>query len=138
MKRNVTLVVLLLAATQACGKSGSPGTEMNRNDGVIIVSGIFDHAGETLLSLKPVRRHAWRAGTLPDQKAGRFQVRVKYAGGEEQIVPFDALVADDAGRTRHGFFEVTIPVSGELESVSITDSSGRKQFAVIQASEIHP
>jgi len=104
--------------------------------GVVVVSGIFDPAGENLISLKPTRRYKYRSRTMPEQAQGRFRIKVEYTNGEATIVPFDALVADDAGGTRHGFFEVTIPITGEIASIRITDASGRKQFAFIKASEI--
>ena len=106
------------------------------NKGVVVVSGIFDHAGEKLLSLKPTRRYKSNSKTIPEQAQGRFRVKVEYTNGEATIVPFDALVSDDSGRTWHGFFEVTIPITGEIALIRITDASGRKEFAVIKASEI--
>jgi hypothetical protein len=112
--------------------------EAPESKGVVVVSGIFDHAGEKLLSLKPTRRYGWRSRGIPEQSQGRFRAKVEYSNGKETIVPFDALVADDAGRTRHGFFELTIPLEGEIVSISITDASGQKQFAFIKASEIRP
>jgi hypothetical protein len=112
--------------------------ETTESKGVVVVSGIFDHAGENLISLKPARRYNWRSRPIPEQSQGRFLVKVEYTNGEATIVPFDALVADDAGRTWHGFFEVTVPLKGKIASIRITDTSGRKQFALIKASEIQP
>ena len=108
---------------------------MSENKGVLVVSGIFDNAGENLLSLKPVRRYQWRSRPVPEQPQGRFVVRVEYENGGETLVPFDALVSDDAGRTRHGFFEVIVPLTGEPKSVRITDASGRKEFSHVKATE---
>lgn len=117
---------------------GATTMETTASKGVVVVSGVFDHAGENLISLKPTRRYSYRSRTIPEQSQGRFLVKVEYSNGDETIVPFDALVADDAGRTWHGFFEVTVPLKGEIASIRITDSSGRKQFALIKASEIQP
>jgi len=119
------------------GQTSTPSTanEMSENKGVVVVSGIFDAAGENLLSLKPVRRYRWRSRPVPEQPQGRFVVKVEYEGGGETLVPFDALVADDAGRTRHGFFEVIVPLAGEPKSVRITDAGGGKEFSLVKASE---
>ena len=110
--------------------------ETTEGRGVVVVSGIFDRAGENLISLKPTRRYKYRSRTIPEQAQGRFRVKVEYTDGEATVVPFDALVADDAGRTWHGFFEVTVPLKGEVALIRITDARGGKQFALIKASEI--
>jgi len=65
-------------------------------------------------------------------------VEIIYVSGEVITVPFDALVAGDSspGITQHGFFEVTVPVSGKIASILITDATRRTIFARIDGSEI--
>jgi hypothetical protein len=106
--------------------------------GVIVIQGIFDSTGERLLELKPLRRYTYHSGPIPDQREGRFAVRVAFASGITTTVHFDALVADDAGRMAHGFFEVVVPVSDEIASICITDASGRKIFACVSGAQIAP
>lgn len=110
------------------------------SEGVVVIQGIFDPAGKNLLELKPLRRYSWRSGPTPNQREGRFVVRVTYVTGKVTTVPFDALVADDSdpGVISHGFFEVVVPVSGEIASIRITDASGEITFALIDGSEIRP
>jgi hypothetical protein len=103
---------------------------------VVVIQGIFDAAGQKLLDLKPVRRYSYNSKPIPDQPQGQYKVTVTYTTGAPTIVPFDALVADDAGHTAHGFFEVTVPLSGEIAAIRITDASGQTVFATIEASEI--
>lgn len=114
------------------------GTASQGNMGVVVIQGIFDSAGENLLELKPVHRFAYSSPPIPNQSTGRFLVQVFFRNGEVTTVPFDALVADDAGRTQHGFFEVTVPVSSEIDYILITDAIGVKTFARINASDIIP
>lgn len=107
-------------------------------DSVIVIQGVFDAAGTTLLKLEPVRRHAWRSGPMPTQQEGIFVVTVTYVTGDSVSVPFDALIADDSdpGVTQHGFFQVTIPISGKMASIRITDAKGETTFARIEGAEI--
>ncbi len=110
-----------------------------QREGVVVIQGIFDSAGEKLLQLKPVRYYSWHSKhPTPYQQKGRFIVAITYASGKVTTVPFDALVADDSspGITEHGFFEVTIPVSGKIASILITDETRRTIFARIDGSEI--
>ena len=39
---------------------------------------------------------------------------------------------------QHGFFEVTVPVRGEIDYILITDAMSVKSFARVDASEIIP
>jgi hypothetical protein len=119
-----------------CGVTSSASTSDAPNEGVVVIHGIFDAAGEKLLKLEPVRRYAYQSRTNPDQREGRFAVRVTFVSGDVTTVPFDALVADDAGRTARGFFEVIIPVSDGIASIRITDASGGKTFAVVEGRQI--
>jgi hypothetical protein len=118
------------------GVTSSSSTSNAPNEGVVVIHGIFDAAGEKLLKLEPVHRYAYRSRTTPDQQEGRFAVRVTFVSGNVTTVPFDALIADDAGRIAHGFFEVIIPVSGGIASIRITDASGGKTFARVDGLQI--
>jgi hypothetical protein len=109
------------------------------SSGVVVIQGLFDSAGEKLLQLKPVRCYSWHSKQpTPYEQKGRFIVEITYASGEVTTVSFDALVADDSspGITKHGFFEVTVPVSGKIASILITDRIRRTIFARIDGSEI--
>jgi hypothetical protein len=115
----------------------SPGGARDAStEGVVVIQGIFDASGEKLLELKPVQRYAYHSRTIPGQREGRFVVTVTFMSGTATAVPFDALIADDAGRMVHGFFEVVIPVTDGIASICITDASGRKTFACVDGSKI--
>lgn len=105
---------------------------------VLVIQGIFDPSGMKLLELKPVRRvfQVYGPGSIPAR--GVFMVRIALVNGETNNVPFDAFVADDSpgGATVHGFFEVTIPVSGEIAAIRLTDAADRITFARIAGEEI--
>jgi hypothetical protein len=132
--KSVSKVVQSSYATS--GVTSSASTSHALNEGVVVIHGIFDAAGEKLLKLEPVHYYAYRSGTIPDQREGRFAVRVTFVSGNVTTVPFDALIADDAGQIAHGFFEVIIPVSGGIVSIWITDPSGQKIFASVDGSKI--
>jgi hypothetical protein len=153
-------VVIIAFALASCGKSAGGtakgGTDVhsvrlqasnpsstaeptdNPSDGVVVVQGIFDAAGERLLQLKPIHRYSYHSVPTPNQPQGRFAVIVTNASGRVTRVRFDALVSDDGspGGTRHGFFEVVVPVQGKIASVCITDADRRKTFACVEGSEI--
>jgi hypothetical protein len=135
--RVLTSGIEAVRSSDATSCTTSPeSTRPLSNDGVVVIQGIFDAAGEKLLKLKPVHRYAYRSRTIPDQKEGRFAVKLTFISGTVMTVPFDALVADDVGRTAHGFFEVVIPVSGGIASICITDMSGQKTFACIDGTKV--
>ena len=139
--RSITVTSTIdVTVVESTSKTMQPpsGTATQANMGVVVIQGIFDPEGENLLDLKPVHRYAYSSPALPSQPTGRFLVKVFFTNGEVTIVPFDALVADDAGRTQHGFFEVTVPVRSEIDYILITDAMGVKMFARIEASEIIP
>jgi hypothetical protein len=111
-------------------------TQQPQNE-VLVVSGIFNPRGDSLLRLNPVRRYAWKSGVLPSQQAGTYAMRVTFASGKATSIPFDALVAADAeGGSRHGFFEIVIPIREKVRSVLITDVSGKKIFAHLTDADI--
>lgn len=109
-------------------------------ESVVVIQGIFDPTGDKLLELKPVRRYDYRARPAPNQSHGRFRVEVTSVTGVVIIVPFDALVANDAnpGVTNYGFFEVVVPVREAVAVVRISDGSGAKTFARIDGAAIVP
>ena len=101
---------------------------------VVVIQGIFDPTGERLLELKPV---CWYATSITSPKtsqpSGRFSAEITSATGAVVTRPFNARVADDSfpGITQHGFFEVSVPVSGTIVSIFITDATRTKVFAHI-------
>ncbi len=125
-----------LSSYAASGAAALLSTGSEPCDGVVVIQGVFDPTGRKLLKIYPVHRYTYHSKTIPSQRHGRFMVRILYVTGRVTSVPFDALVADDAGRTRYGFFAVTVPIHGEIDSIRISDSSGKKTFAVILARQI--
>ncbi len=164
--RNLVLLLTLAATSSACSgsspTSGSPTRESIMTNpesntttpsiftpkptpqgsspvpgrGVVVIQGIFDPSGEKLLELKPVRLYPRQSTQVLLGQQGLYVVKVTYTTGEVSTIPFDAFVADDAGRTVHGFFEVNVPVNGQIDFILITNASGDKTFARISASEI--
>jgi hypothetical protein len=112
--------------------AGEPG------QGTLVVQGIFDPTGERLLKLEPIRLYQYQSKTIPDQADGLYMLHIEYLDGSSTVVAFDALVADDSnpGRQQHGFFEVTVPLRGEVASVTITDKDGKRVYASVPGSEI--
>ena len=123
------------AVTGGSGPASEPGPQTQSE--VLVVQGIFNAQGDSLVRLNPVTRHSWQSGALPNQKTGRFAVRVTFASGEITVIPFDALVAaDDQHGTRHGFFEVVVPIRGTVRTIRITDATGEKVFAHLTEADI--
>ena len=134
---NDLLEYMAVDVTSSIKVSNSANHELS--EGVVVIQGIFDSAGEKLLELKPVRYYSLHSShPIPHQQKGHFTVEIIYVSGEVITVPFDALVAGDSspGITEHGFFEVTVPVSGKIASILITDATRRTIFARIDGSEI--
>jgi hypothetical protein len=133
LKSEANLPPDVSSAITDCGSASN-----DLSEGVVVIQGIFDSAGERLLELKPVRYYSWHSRhPTPYQQKGCFIVEITYVSGEVTTVPFDALVADDSspGITEHGFFEVIIPVSGKIASILITDETRRTIFARIDGSK---
>ena len=108
---------------------------------VIIVQGIFNANGDSLLKIKPLLRKAWHLKTpLPNQQKGVYEVVVNYKNGSSQAVPFDAMVADDSpgGKTVHGFFEVDIPVNGPIHLIQIIKTSTGFVYKTFSEKDIPP
>lgn len=141
------LMLSLSGCGQAAGSPNVPTPTLTVNKtnipaapgpitGVLVIQGTFDPKGEKILELKPVRLYPrTTAATLLNQQ-GLYLVKVAYETKVVTTVPFDALVADDAGHTVHGFFEVEVPVSAKVDFILITDASGERTFARVNGSEI--
>jgi hypothetical protein len=46
------------------------------SQGVLVIQGIFDPAGENLLDLKPVYLYTQRSAQLPQQEQGLYLVKI--------------------------------------------------------------
>lgn len=109
---------------------------------VLVVQGIFDPTGERLLQLKPAFRYPWRSQPtqLRKEQQSRYAVRVVTANAQV-TVPFNPYVADDGEKNApavFGFFEVMVPVSGVVRSISITDIGGTRTFGAIEGGQQAP
>lgn len=102
---------------------------------VVVVSGTLDPSGDRLLRLQ-AKRHIRPAGPLPPSADGRYVLEVLFEGGDRLDLGFDGIVADDSGRTQHGFFEVTVPEAEPISSMTILDTSSGRTLAAIDGSEI--
>jgi hypothetical protein len=104
----------------------------------LVVQGFFDRSGKKLTSLKPVFRYPWRSeATIPNRR-GPFAVRARSERGTLLTVPFDTRVGNDAGAERRGFFEVIVPLSGQVSSIAITNRSGRQTFETRRRPKLAP
>lgn len=104
--------------------------------GVLVIQGTFDAKGEKLLELKPVRLYPRQTAATLSQQQGLYLVKVVFETAQVTTVPFDALIADDAGHTVHGFFEVEVPVRSNPDYILITDARGERTFARVNGSDI--
>jgi hypothetical protein len=129
-----------LTETPAPSLSPTEGASVSstgqKAQGVVVIQGTFDPSGQTLLELKPVHQYSYQSEPIPNQKQGQYIITVTYVTGDSTVIPFDALIADDAGHTVHGFFEVTVPITGEIKSISITDAANAKTFVVIDGAQV--
>ena len=82
---------------------------------VLFIQGIFSADGKELVRLSPVRRAPLPGNQTTPRFAeeGVFSFCVFYGNGDVDVIHFDALVADDSGKTYHGFFELIIPIKSE-------------------------
>jgi hypothetical protein len=99
---------------------------------VAVIHGIFDAAGQRLIELRPVFRFPWRSEPTPTDRNGPFVAELRTTTGRTIRVPFNAVVGDDQEpgvHTRKGFFEVMVPVTGELSRLRITTRAGDRTFA---------
>lgn len=110
-------------------------SEMQHDEKTLVIRGILDSSGNKLINIeKPILYNRNTPQPSPNQQEGRYKALVKYVNGDSLAVHFDGLVADDseAGQSRHGFFELQIPIEHEIISLKITDETyGRiiKEFS---------
>lgn len=131
------LVLLIVACARPGGSGPSPTTpSKGPTMSVVVVSGVFDPAGDRLIELRPPQRHLRPAGPLPASAAGRFEINVSYLTGDPRSFGFDALVADDSGASQHGFFEVTVPEDRPIEAITIQDTLSGQILATMKGSDI--
>lgn len=104
---------------------------------VAVIHGIFDETGTRLIELRPVFRFPWRSQPTPTDAGGPFQAELRTTTGRTISVPFNAVVGDDeepGEHTRKGFFEVMVPVSGELSRLRILSRDGVRTFGELRRS----
>lgn len=107
---------------------------------VLFIQGIFSADGKELLRLSPVRLTQLpdkQVSSRPANAEGVFSLCIFYEGGELDITFFDALVADDSGKTYHGFFELIVPVrSLKIERLEIRNSATQDLIKLVPGSGI--
>ncbi len=145
-RRKLVFIGLLVALGVACSRPTQDRNTPQQAEGtppparvcrgVLVIDGIFDATGTTLLRLDPVHCYARHSGPAPNQTQGTYVVETTYADGNRAELFFDALVADDAGHTQHGFFEVVQPVDGAIAQIRITTSDRRRVFAHIAGAAV--
>lgn len=94
---------------------------------VLVIHGILDPTGNTLVSLPPAFRYTWLSQASPERLEGRYVAEVVDDRGEGYRVRFDALVSGSSqqdGGFRRGFFElaVEVPADREVDLVRIIDT----------------
>lgn len=120
-------------------RSPSPGSDPATDPArTLLVSGILEPDGRAMVRLNPAVIVPGEARPPAAGTRGIFAVEVTYRDGSMSRVPFDALIAADAagGAPEHGFFEVSVPVEGEIVAVRIVDGAGRTTIAELSADEI--
>jgi hypothetical protein len=117
---------------------GDVGKRATRN--VLVVQGILDPSGRRLIQLKPVFRYPWRSQPAQTPKRGLYEVVVQSAAGQTIRAPFDGGVHDDsrAAADERGFFEVMVPLTGQVTSVRIADRERKTSLAVTRRSKQPP
>jgi hypothetical protein len=110
---------------------------------VAVIQGIFDPSGERLLTLNPVFRYPWPSGPtppLPERAKARYIAVISSSNGEVVRVPFDAVVTrdDHEDQVVRGFFEVMVPVPGEITALSIIDTQTGQTVATRKPSTRAP
>ncbi|MDX2040438.1 MAG: hypothetical protein SF097_04275 [Acidobacteriota bacterium] len=112
---------------------------------VAVIQGIFDPAGERLISLRPVFRYPWPSQPSQFVGTGRYAVEVTDNAGSVTRVMFNPKFFIDADKQQNafqpdveevGFFEVMVPVhpDREISSVRITDSAAQRVFGSVNRS----
>jgi hypothetical protein len=103
---------------------------------VVVVSGILDPAGNELTALQPPKRLVVPRAPLPTQSGGRYVLEVTYETGDRLDLSFTGLVADDAGHTQYGFFEIYVPADQQVQTMTIFDTRAARALATLQESDI--
>ena len=89
---------------------------------VLVVQGTFSRSGNLLLELEPVFRYPWLSEPSAPNRQGRYILIVQPQRGQTLSFPFDAFNYDDRSESRRrGFFEVMVPISTQVRSISILD-----------------
>jgi hypothetical protein len=124
------------------GPDASPDKVKKRMQAnIMFVQGTFNAAGTRLLGLEPVFRYPWRAAPYGQVRGGRYRLIVDtVASPTPVVVRFDSLMAEDSekGRTARGFFEVAVPVTGQVRSIQVAAAKGTKVFTKRARSRIAP
>ena len=106
---------------------------------VLFIQGIFSADGKELVRLSPVRRaHLPGNQTTPRfAEEGVFSWCGLFGVGGEGRVHFDALVADDSGKTYHGFFELILPIKPEkIERLELRRSATQDLIRRVEGADI--
>lgn len=89
---------------------------------VMIVRGVITKKGDGVQKMTPLtfRENKRQLKTpFPDIKNGLFELHIVYQNNQEQKVPFNAIVVSDGELITHGFFELYLPIYGEIEQMEI-------------------
>lgn len=109
-----------------------------------MVKGSFEPSDTILNHLSPVFRYPWLSQPTSRSRAystaAPFAAEVVLADGSLVRVPFDARPGDDSAKStgEFGAFTVTIPVSGEVKTLRITDAAGVIEYGRRDRSEVAP
>jgi hypothetical protein len=109
---------------------------------VLVIQGIFDRSGRELIELKPVFRYPWRSAPTARRPPADapYAVRILDSQGNTTVTPFEARLADDGEGSEEavGFFEVMVPSSFVVDSLSIINRGNQQSFRTIRRSPAAP
>jgi hypothetical protein len=108
---------------------------------VLFVQGAFNREGTRLIEFEPGFRYPWLAEPYAQNRRGRYQLVVNRTGSQTPITAqFDALSSEDVDGAPdlRGFWEVAVPVSGEISSIEVRAAKGRRRFASRKRSKEAP
>ena len=103
---------------------------------IVVVSGILDPAGNELKAVQPPKRFVVPRAPLPSPFAGRYVLQVTYETGDRLDLSFTGRVADDAGNTQYGFFEIQVPADQEIQTMTIFDTHSARALATLRGADI--
>ena len=102
------------------------------------VQGILDPSGRKLVQLLPVFRYPWPSqNTAVTQEKRPFTAQILLGDGSVRKIPFSATIANDGDEMRNGFFSLTIPYEGQVDSLEILNSQGQS-LGAIKRQEVLP